>query len=184
MKKHGDFFYNNLEDELEDRDEDGDEDDDEEHEEDGEEYGEEDGEEYGEEYGGEDGEEDGEENGEEDGEEDGEDGLYDIKITKLKLELQEKSENLEKSEKPEKIEQDNNICIEFKNDKDLEKIQEQYINKINNLNKNVTVTFIVPEILIRTRVFTFYKCWRNGYCLNASTKNIPKNITKIIFKKK
>ena len=96
-----------------------------------------------------------------------------IKITKLKLELQEKPEQKE-----------DNIFIEFKDDKNLEKIQDEYIKKIINLNKNITVTFIIPEILIRTRALTFYKCWRNGYCLNASTKNIPKNITKILFKKK
>jgi len=53
-----------------------------------------------------------------------------------------------------------------------------------NINNNITVTFIITKKLLKTRVFTFYKCWRNGYCLNASTKNIPKNITKIIFKKK
>ena len=79
---------------------------------------------------------------------------------------------------------DNNIVIEFNDDTNLEKIQEEYYKKINNLNKKVSVTFIIPENLVKTRVFTFYKCWKNGYCLNSSTTKIPKNITKILFKKK
>ena len=121
----------------------------------------------------EDGSEDGLEEGSEEGSEEGlEEGLEEnneinIKISKLKIQTQEE-----------------NIFIEFSNDKNLEKIQEEYYKKINNLNKNVTVTFIIPENLIRTRVFTFFKCWRNRYCLNNSNRKIPKNITKILFKKK
>ena len=80
--------------------------------------------------------------------------------------------------------ENNNIVIEFNDDKNLEQIQEEYYKKINNLNNKVSVTFIIPENLIKTKVFTFYKCWKNGYCLNSSTTKIPKNITKVLFKKK
>jgi hypothetical protein len=75
------------------------------------------------------------------------------------------------------------VKIEFKNADNLEEIQNKYYNKIMNINDNITVTFIIPEKLLRTKVFTFYKCWRNGYCLNDSNTKIPKNITKIILKK-
>jgi hypothetical protein len=162
MKKYNNFFENEIEDDQDNESEDELEDDQENDQEDDQEDEQED---------------DQEDKLEDDLEYNLEEECYNLKINKLRLELQENPEKLEQEE-------DNNISIEFKNDKDLEKIQEQYINKINNLNKNVTVTFIVPEPLIRTRVFTFYKCWRNGYCLNASTRNIPKNITKITFKKK
>ena len=77
----------------------------------------------------------------------------------------------------------NNILIEFKDDQNLEKIQEEYYNKIINIDKDVNVTFIIPEKLVKTKVFTFYKCWRNGYCLNGSNTKIPKNIKNIFFKK-
>jgi hypothetical protein len=75
------------------------------------------------------------------------------------------------------------VIIEFKDEKNLEQIQDKYYNKILNINNNIIVTFKIPEKLIRTRVFTFYKCWKNGYCLNDSNTKIPKNITKIILKK-
>ena len=101
------------------------------------------------------------------------DNEINIKISKLKNQIKEKPQQEEE-----------NISIEFNNDKNLEKMQEEYCKKINKLNNNVTVTFIVPNNLIRTRVFTFFKCWRNGYCLNDSNTKIPKNITKILFKKK
>jgi hypothetical protein len=65
----------------------------------------------------------------------------------------------------------------------LEEIQDKFYNKILNINKNVIVKFIIPSKLLKTRVFTFYKCWRNGYCLNDSTIKIPKNIVKVILKK-
>ena len=182
MKKYDNFFYNSLEK----KSEDGSEDELDQEENNELDYGSEDMSKDGSEYvlkdGSEDVLKDGSENGSENRSENrSEDDLFsddnneiNIKITKLKLELQEKPEQKE----------DNNIFIEFKDDKNLEKIQDEYIKKIINLNKNITVTFIIPEILIRTRALTFYKCWRNGYCLNASTKNIPKNITKILFKKK
>jgi len=75
------------------------------------------------------------------------------------------------------------VKIEFKNANNLEEIQNEYYNKIMNINDNIILIFIIPEKLIRTKVFTFYKCWRNGYCLNDSNTKIPKNITKIILKK-
>jgi hypothetical protein len=75
------------------------------------------------------------------------------------------------------------VKIEFKNADNLEEIQDKYYNKIMNINNNITVTFIISEKLLKTRVFTFYKCWKNGYCLNDSNTKIPKNITKIILKK-
>ena len=162
MKKYNNFFYNSLEKKSEDGSED---------ELDQEENNELD---YGSENGSENGSESGSENGSENGSESGseDDNEINIKISKLKIKTQENPQ------------QEDNIFIEFSNDKNLEKIQEQYYNKIINLNKNVSVTFIIPENLIKTRVFTFFKCWRNGYCLNASKIKIPKNITKILFKKK
>jgi len=75
------------------------------------------------------------------------------------------------------------VKIEFKNADNLEIIQNEYYNKIMNINDNIPVIFIIPEKLLRTKVFTFYKCWRNGYCLNDSNTKIPKNITKIILRK-
>jgi hypothetical protein len=84
----------------------------------------------------------------------------------------------EKIQQPIEVE---NIIIQFYNDKNLEKIQDEYYNKILNTNKNVIVTFKIPEKLIKTKVFTFYKCWRNGYCLNSSTTKIPKNIINVLF---
>jgi len=75
------------------------------------------------------------------------------------------------------------VKIEFKNSNNLEEIQNEYYNKIMNINDNIILIFIIPEKLIRTKVFTFYKCWRNGYCLNDSNTKIPNNIIKIILKK-
>jgi len=155
MKKYDDFFYNSLDKNSEDELEELSED--------------------GSEDGSEDESEDGSEDGSDDGSEDGSDENNEpnIKISKLKIQTKENPQQ-----------ENNNIFIQFSNDKNLEKIQEQYYNKILNLDKKVIVTFIIPENLIRTRVFTFYKCWRNGYCLNASNRKIPENITKILFKKK
>ena len=101
-----------------------------------------------------------------------EDNELNIKISKLKIQTKENPQQ-----------EYDNIFIEFSNDKNLEKIQDEYYNKIININKNIIVVFIIPQKLIKTRVFTFYKCWKNGYCLNASNTKIPKNITKIILKK-
>ena len=83
-----------------------------------------------------------------------------------------------------------NIIIELKfiqkniNDiNKLEQIQNEYYNKILNINQDVIVKFTISEKLLKTRVFTFYKCWKNGYCLNDSNMKLPKNIKKIILKK-
>ena len=80
-----------------------------------------------------------------------------------------------------------NIIIELKftqiDINKLEQIQDKYYNKILNINYNIIVIFIIPKKLVKTRVFTFYKCWRNGYCLNNSNIKIPKNIVKVILKK-
>ena len=73
--------------------------------------------------------------------------------------------------------------IEFKNTNNLEQIQNEHYNKILNITNNIIVIIIIPNILLKTRVFTFYKCWRNGYCLNSSNIKIPKNIVKVILKK-
>ena len=81
----------------------------------------------------------------------------------------------------EKKSKEENILIKFLDDNNLEKIQNEYYKKIQNLNRNVIVTFNIPEKLIKTRVFTFYKCWKNGYCLNSSTTKIPKNVKKVLF---
>ena len=81
----------------------------------------------------------------------------------------------------ERKSKEENILIKFLDDNNLEKIQNEYYKKIQNLNRNVIVTFNIPEKLIRTRVFTFYKCWKNGYCLNSSTTKIPKNVKKVLF---
>ena len=72
--------------------------------------------------------------------------------------------------------------IEFLNSNNLEQIQNEHYNKILNITNNIIVTIIIPKILLKTKVFTFYKCWRNGYCLNNSKINIPKNIVKVILK--
>ena len=56
-------------------------------------------------------------------------------------------------------------------------------NYDKNLDKNVIVTFKIPEKLVKTKVYTFFKCWKNGYCLNASTKKIPENIINVFCKK-
>ena len=73
--------------------------------------------------------------------------------------------------------------IEFKNSNNLEQIQNEHYNKILNITNNIIVIMIIPNILLKTRVLTFYKCWRNGYCLNSSNVKIPKNIYKVILKK-
>jgi hypothetical protein len=70
-----------------------------------------------------------------------------------------------------------------KNSNNLEQIQNEHYNKIFNINNNIIVTIIIPNRLLNTRVLTFYKCWRNGYCLNNLKINIPKNIVKVILKK-
>ena len=97
--------------------------------------------------------------------------------------LEEIIQKLKKEISSEKSIQENNILIEFKDDNNLQKIQEKYINKINNIDNNVNVTFIIPEKLIKTRVYTFFKCWRNGYCLNSSNTKIPGNIAKVLLKR-
>lgn len=141
-------------------------------------------------------EDEGESEGEGEGEgesEDEDDEINDLDEIIKKLKEQINSEKyIEKESKNEKElqevqkvqkEQEQNISIVFLNDKNLEKIQNEYLTKIQNLNKNVTVTFKIPEKLIRTKVFTFFKCWRNGYCLNSSNTKIPKNVKKVLFKK-
>ena len=47
-----------------------------------------------------------------------------------------------------------------------------------NINNNIIVIFIIPEKLVKTKVFTFYKCWKNGYCLYDSNMKIPKKYKK------
>ena len=77
--------------------------------------------------------------------------------------------------------------IEFKNTyiylHDLNLVQKYHYDKISSINRNVTVTFVIPERLLRTKIFTLYNCWKNGYCLNNSKQKIPRNIVKIILKK-
>ena len=75
------------------------------------------------------------------------------------------------------------ISIKFLNASNLEQIQDEFYNKIININNNIIVEFIIPAKLLNTKVYTFYKCWKNGYCLNNSKINIPKNIVKVILKK-
>jgi hypothetical protein len=65
----------------------------------------------------------------------------------------------------------------------IEKIQDKYYYKILDLNRNVIVKFNISKKLLKTIVFTFYKCWKNGYCINDSNTKIPNNIKKIILKK-
>ena len=78
-------------------------------------------------------------------------------------------------------------CIEIKidNENNVNQIQDEYYNKILNINNNITVIFIIPEIFLKKKniVLTFYKCWRNRYCLNNSNIKIPNNIKKVILKK-
>jgi UDP-glucose 4-epimerase len=80
-----------------------------------------------------------------------------------------------------------NIIIELKfTQKDinkLEQIQDEYYKKILNTNLNVIVQFTILKYILKTKLLTFYKCWRNGYCLNNSNIKIPKNIVKVILKK-
>ena len=92
-----------------------------------------------------------------------------------------KNNNIREEQEQEK--EDQEVIIEFKDDTNLEKIQDVYYNKILNINKKINVKFIIPEKLIKTRVFTFYKCWKNRYCLNASNTKIPNNIIKVLLKK-
>jgi hypothetical protein len=142
-------------------------------------------------------EEEGEE-GEEDEEEEGEEG-EEVIIKKIeeseKLSEDESEEDLNNLDeiidklkkqiifdiRKERKSKEENILIKFLDDNNLEKIQNEYYKKIQNLNRNVIVTFNIPEKLIKTRVFTFYKCWKNGYCLNSSTTKIPKNVKKVLF---
>jgi len=80
-----------------------------------------------------------------------------------------------------------NLNIEFKNFINyfsyFDYIQKYFCEKISNINNNVTVTFIIPQKLLKTKAFSFYKCWKSGYLLNNSKIKIPKNIVKIILKK-
>jgi hypothetical protein len=126
-----------------------------------------------------------EESRDESSEESGDEGSNDLDeiIERLKKQINsDKEQKAKKSQEAQEV-QEENILIKFRNDRNLERIQNEYINKIKNLNKNVIVTFKIPEDLIRTRVFTFFKCWRNGYCLNSSNTMIPKNIIKVLFTK-
>lgn len=75
------------------------------------------------------------------------------------------------------------IQIKFKDANNLEKIQEEYYNKISSSNNIIIVEFIIPKNLLKTKVYSFYKCWTNGYCFNNSSTKIPRNINKIILKK-
>jgi hypothetical protein len=75
------------------------------------------------------------------------------------------------------------IKINFTDANNLEKIQEEYYNKISSINNIIIVEFIIPKNLLKTKVYSFYKCWMNGYCFKNSRKKIPKNINKIILKK-
>jgi hypothetical protein len=102
--------------------------------------------------------------------------IYEIKLSNNMLDFQE-------SRIENNIQDLKEYTIEFKNSNNLEQIQNEHYNKIFNINNNVIVTIIIPNRLLKTRVFTFYKCWRNGYCVNYSTIKIPKNIKKIILKK-
>jgi hypothetical protein len=91
------------------------------------------------------------------------------------------NEYLDNSEKNKNIEE---IIIEFQNFNNLEKIQEENYQKILNSNKKkIVIIFVIPKKLIKTKVLTFYKCWKKGYFLNNSEKKIPKNVKRIILKK-
>jgi hypothetical protein len=80
-----------------------------------------------------------------------------------------------------------NYIIEFQNTTiylhNLEIVQQFHYDKISSINNNVIVTFIIPEKFVKTKIFSFYKCWKKGYCLNNSKIKIPKNIIKINYKK-
>jgi len=76
-----------------------------------------------------------------------------------------------------------NINIDSKNFNNLEQIQNEYYNKILNYKNDVIIQFNIPVKLLKTKVLTFYKCWKNGYCLNNSGTKLPKNIKKIYLKK-
>ena len=65
----------------------------------------------------------------------------------------------------------------------LEQIQDEYYNKILNIDKDIIVKFNISEKLLKTKIYTLYKCWKNGYCLNDSNMKLPKNIKKVILKK-
>jgi hypothetical protein len=99
--------------------------------------------------------------------------LFDSLIYKIKDKVQDVQE----------VQEVKDFKIEFKNSNNLEKIQDEYYNKILNINNNIIVEFIIPEKLLKTKVLTFYKCWKNGYCLNDSNTKLPKNIKKVILKK-
>jgi mannosyltransferase OCH1-like enzyme len=75
------------------------------------------------------------------------------------------------------------IDIQINNKNNLEKIQNEYYEKALNCKNNIIIQFIIPEKLLKNKVLTFYKCWRNGYCLNNSGLKLPKNIKKVYLKK-
>lgn len=75
------------------------------------------------------------------------------------------------------------VKIHIKDQNNLEQLQNEYYNNILNINSNVIVEFIIPVNLLKTKVFSLYKCWRKGYCLNNSGIKLPKNIKKIYLKK-
>ena len=88
----------------------------------------------------------------------------------------------------EKIQDKNFIKLLYLNENTitsnyLEKTQDKYYDKILNLNKDVIVEFNISNNLLKTKVVTFYKCWKNGYCMNDSNKKLPKNIINVILKK-
>lgn len=80
-----------------------------------------------------------------------------------------------------------NYIIEFKNTPiylhNLEVVQNFHYDKISSIKNNVIVTFIIPEKLVKTKIFSLYKCWKKGHFLNNSKIKIPKNIIKINYKK-
>ena len=76
-----------------------------------------------------------------------------------------------------------NINIESKNLNNLEQVQNEYYNKVLNYKNDVIVQFNIPEKLLKTNAFRFYKCWRNRYCLYNSGIKLPKNIKKVNLKK-
>ena len=101
----------------------------------------------------------------------------------VEKEVEEEVRKVRKVRKVQKVQEVQEVKIEFLNSNNLEQIQDEYYNKILNVTNTVIVEFIIPEKLLKTRVFTFYKCWKNGYCLNDSNMKLPKNIIKIILKK-
>jgi hypothetical protein len=77
-----------------------------------------------------------------------------------------------------------NIIINSENINNLEKLQNEFYNKaLNNINNSIIIYFNIPVNLLKTKAYTFYKCWKNGYCLNNSLIKLPKNIKRIHLKK-